>query len=73
MKKSNFLFLFSLFLTFLANAQIKVSGTVTDLQKGEVLIGVNVKVLGENKGVVTDFDGRYELTCEPDANLEFSF
>lgn len=35
-------------------------GTVTD-ENGEVLIGANVYVIGSSIGVITDFDGKFEL------------
>src|SRR5690625_922667 len=37
-----------------------VNGIVTD-QEGEPLIGVNIQVKGSNKGVSTDFDGRFSI------------
>lgn len=36
-------------------------GTVTDGKTGEALFGVKVKIVGEDKGAVTDFDGKYEI------------
>ena len=39
-----------------------VTGTVTDADNGEPLVGVNVLVAGTVKGTVTDFDGKYSLT-----------
>ncbi|WP_343910347.1 TonB-dependent receptor [Aquimarina litoralis] len=38
-----------------------ISGTITD-QSGLPLPGVNVSVKNTNKGVLTDFDGNYEIT-----------
>ena len=42
-----------------SNSQ-KIKGTVVDIQ-GEPLIGVNVLVKGTTIGVITDFDGNFEL------------
>ncbi|MCD8313399.1 MAG: SusC/RagA family TonB-linked outer membrane protein [Bacteroidales bacterium] len=59
-----------------AFAQNKVvTGTVTD-DTGEPLIGVGVVVLGvpDNIGVITDWDGAYEITVPEEATaLNFSF
>lgn len=44
-------------------AQHRVSGVVKDAKSGETLIGANV-LFGENQGVVTDFDGKYEFTLK---------
>ncbi len=55
--------------------QKKVSGTVTDTETGETLIGVNVTAAtNKSVGTVTDIDGKYSLTI-PDTvkALSFSF
>mgnify|MGYP000968901315 CR=1 FL=1 len=52
---------------------ITVSGIVTDA-KGELLIGVSVRIQGTGTGTVTDTDGRYTLSnTAPDAVLEVSY
>ena len=49
-----------------------LSGTVTD-ESGMPLVGVSVVIKGTNKGVATDFDGKYSLTDVPrGAVLQFS-
>ena len=40
-------------------AQQSISGTITDADTGEPLLGVTVLVQGTNKGTVSDFDGNY--------------
>lgn len=57
-----------------ALAQRTVTGTVTDAETGEALIGANVLVLGTSTGTVTDFDGNFELQV-PDGTttLEISY
>ncbi|RME94359.1 MAG: SusC/RagA family TonB-linked outer membrane protein [Bacteroidetes bacterium] len=51
-----------------------VTGTVTDAETGEALIGANVLVVGTSTGTVTDFDGTYSLNLPADAKqLEFSY
>ena len=49
-------------------AQQSISGTITDADTGEPLLGVTVLVQGTNKGTVSDFDGNYSI--EADEELE---
>ena len=63
-------------LTFQAQsfAQQMVSGTVTDAESAEALIGVSIIVTGTSTGTITDFDGKYELEVPAEAtSLTFSF
>ncbi len=52
--------------------QIKLTGKVKD-SHGDLLIGVTVKVVGQQIGTVTDFDGVYTLEVDPESKLEFSY
>ncbi len=62
------------FSTNLFAQDIKITGTVTDAQYGDPLIGVSVLVPGSSIGTVTDLDGRYSLTVRPtDKQLSFSY
>jgi TonB-linked SusC/RagA family outer membrane protein len=55
-------------------AQTKiVTGIVTDKQTGEEIIGANVTIVGTNKGVVTDTNGKFSLEVPSDAALTISF
>ncbi|MFY0601214.1 MAG: TonB-dependent receptor [Cyclobacteriaceae bacterium] len=45
----------------LATAQTTISGSVTDEDSGEPLIGVNILVKGTVLGTITDYDGNFEL------------
>ena len=70
--KKNILLLF-LLITSLAFAQIPVNGNVTD-KTGEPIPGVNIIEKGSSNGVITDFNGNYEITVASNtAVLEFSF
>jgi len=68
--------LFTLMFSFLLvniQAQISVSGTVTD-NNGEGLIGVSVAVKGTTVGTVTDLKGDYSLdVANANATLVFSY
>lgn len=49
-----------------------IKGSVTDAS-GEPLIGVAIMIKGTSKGVVTDFDGLYELEVSDGDILEYSY
>ena len=51
---------------------IKTGGQVVD-QNGEPLIGVTVKVNGSKEGIVTDFDGNFQISVSPNATLIISY
>ena len=53
--------------------QLSVSGVVTDKDTGEPLIGVTVRVAGQTGGTITDFDGRYTVSADQNATLEFTY
>ncbi|ANW96662.1 hypothetical protein AXE80_10425 [Wenyingzhuangia fucanilytica] len=53
-------------------AQSKVGGIVTDSQKMPVP-GVSIVIKGTSTGVVTDFDGRYQISLEKGDELEFTY
>ncbi|SFF86251.1 iron complex outermembrane recepter protein [Sunxiuqinia elliptica] len=54
------------------HAQMSVSGTVRDVDGGEIP-GVTVLEKGTTNGTVTDMEGRYTLQVSMDAVLAFSF
>ncbi len=63
-----------LFAAQLAIGQRTVSGTVTDAETGEPLIGANILAIGTSTGTVTDFDGAYVLDIpEGITELEFTY
>lgn len=45
-------------------AQNTVSGTITDAETGEGLIGANILIQGTTIGTTTDFDGNFSLTSD---------
>ena len=58
--------------TTLVQAQVMVSGTVTDESTGEGLAGVNVVISGTSTGTITAIDGNYTLQV-PDNNTTLLF
>ncbi|PHN03224.1 SusC/RagA family TonB-linked outer membrane protein [Flavilitoribacter nigricans] len=55
-------------------SQRMVSGTLTDAESNDPLIGANVVVKGTSTGTITDFDGRYSLEIPDDATtLVYSY
>lgn len=48
-------------------AQSTVSGTITDADNGDPLIGASVLVTGTSSGTVTDFDGKYSVNVPANA------
>jgi len=64
--------LFVLFFPVLLLAQAKnITGTVTD-ETGNPLDGVSVSVKNSAKGTTTDVSGKFSISAEPGAHLEFS-
>jgi TonB-dependent starch-binding outer membrane protein SusC len=58
----------------LSIGQKTISGTVTDFETGEGLIGASILIVGTSKGTVTDFDGNFSLMlAEGNEELTFSY
>jgi outer membrane receptor protein involved in Fe transport len=69
-----FSFIFLLFLSNLNAQEGIIRGTVYDETTGEAMISVTVMVEGTTKGIVTDLDGKFNLSIEPGIyNLKVSF
>ncbi len=49
-----------------------ISGTVVD-GTGEPVIGANVLEVGTTNGVITDIDGNFKLSVQPNAKIQVSF
>ncbi|MFT4761885.1 MAG: TonB-linked SusC/RagA family outer membrane protein, partial [Saprospiraceae bacterium] len=74
MNRQYFSFFFFLLATFCLNAQVEISGVVTEESTGETLIGANILVLGSTIGTTTDLDGKYVIKVGSDATtLQFSY
>lgn len=55
-----------------AGTPVKITGTVKDTN-GEPLIGATVAIPGSSTGAVTDVDGNFTLTVDPDKELTVSY
>jgi len=67
------LLLLMLLVPSLALAQSTISGTVSELENGFPLPGVNVIISGSSTGTTTDFYGKYQLTANNGDVLVFSY
>ena len=67
MKKSSIAILTLLLPAFVV-AQNSVSGTVTDKDSGQPLVGVNIVVEGTAMGAATGADGSYSVSDVPDGS-----
>ncbi|MDX1471546.1 MAG: carboxypeptidase-like regulatory domain-containing protein, partial [Flavobacteriaceae bacterium] len=54
------------------DSQITVTGLVLD-EKGIPLMGATVMEEGTSNGVVTDFDGNFQIEASPEAQISISF
>ena len=75
MKKRLTMFLAAMFLCMgTALAQTKVSGTVLSQDDGQPIIGAAVKVVGTSTGMLTDVNGRFNITLPANSKqLEISY
>lgn len=72
--KTAFLLLFAFAFSSFGFSQRTITGTVTDFDTGEPLIGASIRILGTSSGTITDFDGNFELSLPAGSNsLEFSY
>jgi TonB-linked SusC/RagA family outer membrane protein len=63
-----------LFAGLLAAAQVEISGTVSDADTGDPLIGTTIAVKGTPLGTISDVDGAFQLSIpSADSTLVFSY
>lgn len=72
-KVSTLLFVFCMLGFMSIQAQVTVKGTITDVDDGTPILGVNIIELGTKNGVVSDFDGNYSIKVAANATLQFSY
>ncbi len=58
---------------FATTAQAQIRGTVVEASTGEPIIGASIIQVGTTTGVITDFDGNFELNVPEGAELQFSY
>lgn len=58
---------------FATSLSAQISGTITDADSGEPLIGASVLVVGSTVGTVSDIDGNYSIDASPGDVLEVSY
>lgn len=56
-----------------AVAHAQITGTVFEASTGEPIIGASILEVGTTNGVITDFDGNFELNVSEGAQLQFSY
>ena len=66
-------FLVMLFSVTTLHAQITASGTVVESSTGEPVIGASILEEGTSNGTITDYDGHFQLTVSPGAQLVISY
>ena len=64
--------LLGLFLSVGAFAQNDVKGIVKDAS-GEPIIGATIRVIGQDGGAITDFDGNFTIKAAPGAKIQVSY
>jgi TonB-linked SusC/RagA family outer membrane protein len=73
-KRISLLFVLVILCSAVAYGQETVSGTVTEAQTGDPLVGVNILVVGTSTGSITNADGHYSLKVPSlQDTLRFSF
>ncbi|CAN5244208.1 TonB-dependent receptor [soil metagenome] len=70
---TGFFMLFSAYFSVLVAQEKSVTGTITSLEDGAALPGVNIIVQGTSTGTVSDVDGNYRINVSPGEVLVFSF
>ena len=75
LEKSKYILTLCLLLFVSLGFSQSISGTVTDAETGDPLLGVTIVLKNTNKGVVTDFDGNYIINnVEPgDYTIDLSY
>ena len=74
MKKQKLIFLFFILyqITAFAQQNVTVKGVVKEAETGMPIIGANVIEKGTSNGVLTNFDGEFEIKVKNNSQLEFS-
>jgi TonB-dependent starch-binding outer membrane protein SusC len=58
---------------FVIAQSLPISGTITDSETGDLLIGVSILIKGTSQGTVTDIDGNYQIDVPKGSILTYSY
>ena len=72
MKKTLLIF-FILFSSFLISQDLNLKGTVLEKDTNIILPGATVQIVGKDTGVVTDFDGNFEIIVSIGDKIKISY
>jgi TonB-linked SusC/RagA family outer membrane protein len=72
MKKTLLIF-FILFSSFLISQDLNLKGTVLEKDTNIILPGATVQIVGKDTGVVTDFDGNFEIIVTIGDKIKISY
>jgi len=61
------------FLLPVTGQQKTITGTVTDAENGQPVIGATVRIKGTTVGTTTDINGKYQISAAPGSVIEFRF
>ncbi len=73
MKKTLFLIFLSIFSIAMQAQTVQIKGTVKDAGTNELLIGVNVIVVGTKSGTVTGINGDFAISAQQGSTLKVSY
>ena len=68
-KGLNLILFFFIFSSSMVLAQRTISGTVSDGNTNEPLVGVNIQAKGTSIGAVTDINGKYTLAISEEVTV----
>ena len=71
--KTHYLCLLALALVLAPSLKAQITGTVLEEASGEPIIGASILQVGTTNGVITDFDGNFELNVPEGTQLQFSY
>ena len=63
----------TLFSSFLFSQDLNLKGTVLEKDTNIVLPGATVQIVGKDTGVVTDFDGNFEIIVSIGDKIKISY
>ena len=71
--KNTILSLLLLFSTLIYSQELSLKGTVIERETDLALGGATIQVVGSETGVITDFDGNFEITLSIGDKIKVSY